>query len=153
MSMFTDNMRKYWQYRRALDIATDAHKGQTRRGTNRPYIDHPKSIVQRMEQDGIDDSIYHAVALLHDVLEDTDITEQQLSDKGISDDIITAVKLLTKKKDQSYQSYLSELKKNDIAKTVKIYDMIDNLSDMPTERQKEKYRLGLEYLKNGEKIR
>lgn len=151
MSLFIDNMRRYWQYRRALDICTDAHKGQVRRGTNKPYIDHPKSIVSRMKQDGIDDSIYHAVALLHDVLEDTNITEQQLSDKGISDEVITAVKLLTKKKDQSYQSYLWELKKNDMARTVKIYDMLDNLSDMPSDRQKEKYKLGLEYLRDGEK--
>lgn len=152
MSMFTDDMRKYWQYRRALDIATDAHRGQTRRGTNKPYIDHPKSIVQKMEQDGIYDSIYHAVALLHDVLEDTDITAKELRNKGISDDIIEAVELLTKKKDQNYQSYLSALKKNDMARTVKIYDMIDNLSDMPSDRQKEKYKLGLEYLKDEKNI-
>jgi (p)ppGpp synthase/HD superfamily hydrolase len=139
-------MFRYWQARRAEDIAYIAHKGQKRRGTEKDYIEHPKAIVQRMKDNGIDNKLYHAVAWLHDVLEDTKVTAEELEQKGIASSVLKAVELLTKKKNKTYKEYLSELKKNEMARTVKIYDMIENLSDRPTEKQIKKYARGLAYL-------
>lgn len=139
-------MFKAYQCNKAQSIATKAHKGQKRKGTGEDYIEHPRRVVKRLIDNGIDNKLFHAVAWLHDVIEDTKITAKELRRKGISKDVIEAVELLTKKKNINYKDYLSALKKNDMARTVKIYDMLDNLSDRPSKKQILKYCDGLRLL-------
>ena len=82
------------------------------------------------------------VALLHDVLEDTDETEESLLDAGIPLRLINSIKLLTKADDQDYYKYLNAVKNDPVARKVKIADMLDNLSDTPSEKQIIKYSRG-----------
>lgn len=123
----------------AEQVATEAHSGQFRRGGVIPYIVHPKAVASRVGED-IDARV---VAWLHDVLEDCDVTEDQLRQKGFTEKQINAIKVMTKKKGQSYDEYLENIASCPIATKVKIADMISNLADNPTKRQIEKYAKGL----------
>lgn len=124
----------------AEQIATRAHYGQYRRDGVTEYITHPAAIVKRLSNE--DDDI-KAIAWLHDVLEDTRVTENMLRKEGIPEHIIKAVKLLTKPKHQSYEFYLERIRLNPMARQVKIQDMLHNLSDSPTTKQILKYANGL----------
>ena len=129
------------QLKKAEQLATQAHAGQFRRDGKTPYINHPRDVVSRVED--IDAKI---VAWLHDVLEDTDVTEEALYDSGFTYPQIHAIKLLTKQPGQSYDDYLDYITMSNIARRVKIADMQSNLADDPTERQIEKYSAGLDKL-------
>ena len=120
-------------------IAFDAHKGQTRRDGKTPYFEHLKAVVSRLP----DDDITLAVGWLHDVLEDTDYTPEKLQDLGIPEYVVFQVKLLTKKKGESYEQFIEVLKYAPIARQVKIADMLSNLADTPTEQQIIKYSKAL----------
>ncbi len=126
----------------AEQIATEAHKGQYRRGGIVPYIEHPRTVVSRVGED--EDA--QVVAWLHDVLEDCDLTEDELIEKGIPEKHVSAIRLLTKTKGVSYDLYLEGVATSELAATVKIADMISNLADHPTPRQIKKYAKGLERL-------
>ena len=78
----------------AEKVATDAHAGQFRRGGVIPYIEHPKAVASRVGND-VDAQV---VAWLHDVLEDCDITADELREQGFSERQVNAVKLMTKNK-------------------------------------------------------
>lgn len=125
----------------AEQIATRAHTGQFRRDRKTLYIEHPKEVVKRVNTE---DEIF--VAWLHDVIEDTGETEESLRIAGVPGDVIVAVKAMTHLKDESYWDYLKRAKQNSLSKTVKIADILANLSDTPTERQIKKYAKGLLYL-------
>jgi len=127
-------------------LARRAHEGQFRRDGITPYIKHPEGVAERLK--GESDEVV-AVAWLHDVLEDTKMTEAILLQEGLSIAVVQAVSVLTKQKGQLYWAYLAELNKNPIAKKVKIADMLHNLSDSPTEKQIIKYCKGLIYLLGG----
>ena len=125
------------QYELALKIAEEAHQGQQRRG-GEPYINHPMRVAA-----AFDDDLTKAVAMLHDVIEDTERSEASLSESGVSDEVIESVRRLTKSSSLPYEDYLNEVKANPRALRVKIADMIDNLTDNPTDKQVAKYRRGL----------
>ena len=129
------------QLKKAEQLATQAHAGQFRRDGKTPYINHPRDVVSRV--DDIDAKI---VAWLHDILEDTDVTEEDLYDSGFTYPQIHAIKLLTKQPGQSYDDYLDHITTSNIARRVKIADMQSNLDDDPTERQIKKYSAGLDKL-------
>jgi (p)ppGpp synthase/HD superfamily hydrolase len=120
-----------------LKVATEAHKGQQRRGGD-PYITHPLRVSNTFEN-----VVKQCVAILHDVLEDTDETEESLIDKGITVEIVGHVKLLTKSPDQSYEDYLEAIKQCSACRDVKIADIVDNLTSDPTPKQIKKYREAL----------
>lgn len=122
----------------AENIATKAHEGQFRKGGEIPYITHPQRVAKRVEGD----LEAQAVAWLHDVLEDTDVTEEELRASGIPENVIEAVKALTKSKEIPYPEYLEKVRANELAKKVKIQDMLDNLSDKPSKKQIIKYSKG-----------
>lgn len=105
----------------AEKIAREQHAGQKDKGGN-DYINHPATVVSYVKTD-----TEKTVAWLHDVLEDTDYTENQLKDDGFNDDIINAVILLTHEKNQPYAEYIQKLSENEIARHVKIADIISNL--------------------------
>ena len=107
---------------RAIQIAVKAHAGQTRKdGT--PYILHPIRVMMR--QSGLTAMI---VAVLHDVVEESDITLDDLKREGFSRDIITALRLLTRRKGVSYRDYISAIATNPLARAVKLADLEDNMN-------------------------
>jgi (p)ppGpp synthase/HD superfamily hydrolase len=123
----------------AKKIATEAHGSQFRRDGVTPYIEHPAAVVSRVAGD----PTAEAIAWLHDVVEDTDRTKEDLEAAGIPAAVIDRVLLLTKRGDIGYEKYLRRIKADPVAKRVKIADMLSNLSDSPSERQMVKYAKGL----------
>jgi len=124
------------QIKRAEEIAREAHKGQIRWGGS-PYIEHPTRVA--LSFNDLDCKI---VGWLHDVIEDTDITAQDLVNKGISVRLVNSIKNLTKKEGENYYVFIMRIATDKIATKVKIADIEDNLSDNLKEGSlKDKYRL------------
>ena len=127
------------QTKKAMIIAYNAHHGQVDK-SGVPYIFHPIHVAEQMETE--EECI---VALLHDTVEDTNITFEVL-EKEFSATVIEALKLLTHDESIDYFDYVRKLKNNPIAKKVKLADLYHN-SDItrmenPTEKdgnRKEKY--------------
>ena len=105
--------------RKAMIIAYNAHKNQVDRA-GVPYIYHPIHLAEQM-----DTETECIVALLHDVVEDTDVTFANL-EKYFSKEIIDILKLLTHDKSIDYLDYIQKIKDNPIAKKIKIADIIHN---------------------------
>ncbi|MBU5345848.1 HD domain-containing protein [Paenibacillus lautus] len=131
----------------AISIALKAHKGQVDKGGN-PYILHPLAVMNRVET--IEEKI---VAVLHDVVEDTEVTIDQLRETGFSEEILEAINLLTKAKEDSYEEFIEKTLKNRIARNVKIADIKENMNlsriQDPSEQdymRLEKYKRALERL-------
>ncbi|MGB9343781.1 HD domain-containing protein [Trichococcus sp.] len=131
----------------AFEIAKAAHAGQKDKA-GLDYILHPLQVAAEMTTDE-----EKAVALLHDIIEDTDVTANELLAKGLPDNVVEAVKALTKKHNQNYAAYLAGVKKNRLATAVKLADLKHNsdLSRLEKITQKdreraEKYRKAIEYL-------
>lgn len=109
---------------RALEFATIKHKGQKRKG-GEDYITHPVTVCEMVKNQGYDED-YQITALFHDLLEDTNATEQEILEYG-NPEILTAVKLLTKQDGYNMQDYIDKIKNNDIALVVKTADRLHNL--------------------------
>lgn len=127
---------------RAMCIAYEAHEGQ-RDQSGLPYIFHPMHVAERVG----DDEYAICVALLHDVVEDTDWTLERLS--GLFPDaVVQAVALLTRDPALPYEAYLEPIRGNPLASRVKLADLEHNgdfsrlctASGHWTERQIEAHR-------------
>ena len=110
----------------SLLFAKEKHEGQTRIG-GKPYISHPVEVARILEEKGFLDDCYIKTALFHDLLEDTDASEQEISFYG-GEEVLTAVKLLTKSKGYIMEDYIQAIRNNPIAKMVKLADRLHNLS-------------------------
>lgn len=106
---------------RAIEIAARAHAGQTDKGGH-PYILHPLRLMFTLK-----DRNEQMVAVLHDVIEDTSVTLEELSSEGFSQDILDAVIALTKKEGESRISAAKRAAENAIARVVKLADVRDNM--------------------------
>ena len=125
----------------AIGIATAFHAGQ-RDKNDEIYILHPLRVMLQM--DTYEEKI---VAVLHDVLEDTDCTIESLQDRGFSEEIILALNAITRKIDEKYIEYIERVKNNELARKVKIKDLMDNLSREGTsEGLQKRYRQALDIL-------
>ncbi len=122
---------------RAKEIAEKAHKGQTRWDGIEPYFNHPLRVAKAVKKYGQDAQI---VAILHDVVEDTEVTLEGLSEFG---EVITqAVAAITKKDKEDYLQYLKRVRENRLASLVKIADITDNLNGLGKQRQRRRaYKL------------
>lgn len=110
--------------RDALDFATKKHAGQFRIG-GEPYITHPIAVADIVKEKGGDtDAII--TALFHDLLEDTDATEQEIAKYG-GEKVLHSVKLLTKPKNYIMKDYIAGIKSDKIAFLVKGADRLHNL--------------------------
>ena len=109
---------------RALDFAAKKHEGQKRIGGD-DYITHPIAVYEIVKSQGFDER-YQITALFHDLLEDTDATEEEILKYG-NREILEAVKLLTKQKGYVMAEYVGAIKENPIAFAVKIADRLHNL--------------------------
>ena len=136
-------------YELALQISQKAHEGQFDKGGN-DYIQHPLRVA-----DSLDDLEQKIVALLHDVIEDSKISIDQLINYGFTNRIVNSIKILKKKTKISYDDYIRAVKKDNSAWRVKIADIKDNLdisripnpTDADYERI-EKYRAALNFLES-----
>jgi (p)ppGpp synthase/HD superfamily hydrolase len=101
----------------------------------------------------MEDEATICVALLHDVVEDTNITFEDLINEGFPDEIISALKLMTHDDSVPYMDYVAQLKDNPIARTVKLADLkhnsdesrLNNITEKDI-RRNEKYKKALEFL-------
>ena len=108
----------------ALEFAKAKHKGQKRIGGD-DYITHPIAVSEIVKNQGFDEN-YQITAFFHDLLEDTDATEEEILKYG-NQKILEAVILLTKKKGYDMAEYVSSIKQNPIAFAVKAADRLHNL--------------------------
>ena len=107
---------------RAIEIATEAHKGQYDKAGN-DYIGHPLRVMEMgtTENEKI-------VGVLHDVVEDTDWTFEALAAEGFSEEVIAALRCVTKlSENENYDDFIERVKKNSLAVAVKINDLSDNM--------------------------
>lgn len=112
------------KYISALIFAKSKHEGQTRK-EGVPYITHPIAVAEMLYEKGYGLD-YLIAGLFHDLLEDTDATEEEICELG-NEKILTAVKLLTKQKGYSMREYIEGIKRNPIAFAVKGADRLHNL--------------------------
>jgi (p)ppGpp synthase/HD superfamily hydrolase len=131
----------------AKRVATQAHQGQVDKA-GQPYISHPEFIASQVIGDEA-----KAVAWLHDVVEDTPVTFDDLRAEGLSETAIEAVAVLTKGENESYEAYLERVAANPIAKAVKLADLKHNMDttrlktiDDKTRARLEKYKLAFSLL-------
>ena len=131
----------------ALSIARQAHEGQLdKAGVD--YIEHPIYVASQ-----VDTEEEKAVALLHDVIEDSPFTAEELLLAGLPETVVTAVQILSKKKGQDYQTYLENVKSNSLARVVKLAALkhnsdlsrLSSVTDKDLERF-EKYKKAIDYL-------
>lgn len=133
--------------KKAMKIAFTAHKEQVDKN-GMPYIYHPIHVAEQMT-----DEATICVALLHDVIEDTDITIEMLAAEGFPDSVLTALQLLTHDEQVPYLTYVGEIKTNPIASVLKIADLkhnsdltrLDRIDEKALARV-EKYKKAIEVL-------
>jgi len=111
-----------WEVQRdaALSFAIEMH-GKQKDKIGQPYVFHLVRVASQFE-----DPKLQAIALLHDIIEDTLVTDGWLRDMGIADEIVDVVNTLTKNPKEIYRDYILRLRKNDSARRVKIADINDN---------------------------
>jgi (p)ppGpp synthase/HD superfamily hydrolase len=133
---------------KAIEIAVSAHIGAIDKG-GQPYILHPLAVMMNLKTD--EEKI---VGVLHDVVEDSDWTFEALKEEGFSENIIEALRSVTKSDhDSSYIDFIERAKTNAIGRKVKIADLkhnmdisrIPSISPLDLERL-ERYRKSLEIL-------
>ena len=105
---------------KAIDIALHAHDGQkTKDGS--PYILHPLRLMGKMTTDH-----ERIAAVLHDVVEDSPVTLEDLRAVGFPSEILETVRLLTHEPGISYEDYVERLKDDPVARRIKLADLVDN---------------------------
>lgn len=114
-------------FSKALAFAAKKHAGHKRKNGD-AYIIHPIRVSQEVFTE-----LQKVVALLHDTLEDTNTTYEELKEHfGV--EVAHTVLVLTKEKDEPYTEYIQRVKTNPDAVAVKIADISDNLNDSPTDK-------------------
>ena len=133
--------------RKALSICFDAHKDQWDK-SGAPYVFHPFHLAEQMT-----DEYTVCTALLHDVVEDTDTTLEDLRSEGFPEEVLEALALLTHDADTPYMDYVKGLKHNPIARAVKLADLAHNSDPTRLEvmddyaiARAEKYRAAIKLL-------
>lgn len=128
----------------ALKLCFEAHKDQVDK-SGMPYVFHPFHLAEQME-----DETTTIVALLHDLVEDTDYTFDDLKEMGFSNSVIDALTLMTHDKSVPYMTHVEQIKTNPIATAVKIADLKHNsdlsrldIVDDKALKRKEKYAKAL----------
>ena len=133
--------------KKAMVISFNAHKNQLDK-SGIPYVYHPYHLAEQM-----DDEYSVCTALLHDVVEDTDITLEDLRREGFPEAVLNAIALMTHDKNEPYFDYVKKKKNNPIARKVKLADLVHN-SDISrigcvndeALRRCEKYKKAIEIL-------
>ncbi len=122
------------KFSKALCFAAEKHAEQRRRDKS-PYIFHPIRVAMYLANEGYDIR-YQIVGLFHDLLEDTDTTVEELK-SYCDDEMIKAIKLVTKEENYDEAEYMKAILSDPMAKAVKNADRIDNLKDMQNQEDEE----------------
>ena len=133
----------------ALKLCFEAHKDQID-NSGMPYVFHPFHLAEQMKDE--DTTI---VALLHDVIEDTEYTLEDLKEMGFDERVLAAIALMTHAPEVPYMDYVAKIKGNAIAKAVKLADLrhnsdstrLDNITPHD-EARAEKYKKAIELLES-----
>lgn len=135
--------------KKALRVCFQAHKEQVDK-TGMPYVFHPFHLAEQME-----DEISTACALLHDVVEDTDLTLQDLRSMGFPEEVLEVLALLTHGEGVPYMDYVKRISVHPVAKRVKIADLLHNSDttrldtvDEAARQRGEKYKQALALLRS-----
>ena len=133
----------------AMKVCFDAHKNQVDK-TGLPYVFHPFHLAEQM-----DDEISTVCALLHDVIEDTELSFDDLREMDFPKEVLDVLMLLTHEDDVPYMDYVKKIGTHPIAKKVKIADLMHNsdvtrldVIDEYAIKRNEKYREALRLLTN-----
>lgn len=105
----------------AIEIAVQAHRGQTDKA-GAPYVLHPLRMMNKV--DAVEEKI---VAVLHDVVEDTDWTFERLRERAFPEEILAALDCVTRREDETYEAFVERTKTNPVARRVKLADLEDNM--------------------------
>lgn len=108
----------------AIALAVEKHRGQKDKA-GAPYILHPLRVLFRLAWDAPEAA--QIAAVLHDVVEDTGVTLDDLRAHGFSDEVVAAVNLLSRHSGDSYEQFIERLLPNPIARLVKRADLEDNM--------------------------
>ena len=137
---------------KAIEIAVRAHSDQVDKA-GEPYILHPLRVMLSGK-----DEVERICGVLHDVIEDTNITFDDLRKEGFSEEVITVLDCLTKHYGENYEDFIDRVLDNDIACRVKLSDLKDNLDltriENPTEKDYDrikKYEKAVERIKEKSK--
>ena len=106
--------------KKAIKVMFEAHKNQVDKN-GMPYVFHPFHLAEQMT-----DEASTVVALLHDVIEDTDCTLEDLKNMGFSNEVCDALSFLTHDEDVPYGKYVEKIKQNKLATIVKLADLKHN---------------------------
>ena len=133
--------------KKALKLCFEAHRDQVDK-TGMPYVFHPFHLAEQMT-----DELSTVCALLHDVVEDTEYTFDDLSKMGFPKEVIEALTLLTHEEEVPYMDYIKNLSVNQTARQVKLADLRHNSDltrldeiDSYALKRNEKYLLAIEFL-------
>ena len=135
--------------KKAMRVAFQVHKEQMDK-VGVPYIYHPIHLAEQM-----DDELSTCAALLHDVVEDSDVTFEMLEEMGFPTRLIEVLRLLTHDDDRDYMEYVKGIAVNKTATKVKLADLrhnsdltrLDEIDEYALKRN-EKYKTAIEYLEN-----
>jgi (p)ppGpp synthase/HD superfamily hydrolase len=105
----------------AILLAVQAHRGQ-RDKVGQPYILHPLRMMARLQGEA-----ERMAAVLHDVVEDTPHTLDELRQLGYPEEVVRAVDCLTRRPKESYEQFIERVKTNAVARRVKLADLEDNM--------------------------
>lgn len=123
---------------RAIELAARAHAGQRDKG-GQPYILHPLRVMMAVTTDA-----ERIAAVLHDIVEDTSITFDDLVAEGFADDVVDAIRALTKFEGETREQAAKRVVRDPIARAVKLADIADNMDltriPMPSERDHARLR-------------
>lgn len=137
-------------YDTALEVATRAHAGQTRKFNGEPYINHPIRVAAILRNGwlrGLENTVLEAAALAHDILEDTPLTPAHLQEAGIPDIVVEYVLAVTRRSTETYAEFIESIADHSPeAIMIKLADIQDNLSDLKDGSLRDKYELARMYL-------
>jgi (p)ppGpp synthase/HD superfamily hydrolase len=122
----------------AIALAVEAHRGQTEKA-GQPYVLHVLRVMFRCETE-----LERILAVLHDVVEDTGRSFEDLRRLGFSEQVLGALDCVTKREGESYEQFVERAASNPIARRVKLADLEDNmdLRRLPAVGEKDAERLG-----------
>ncbi len=106
----------------ALIIAAQAHEGQLDK-SGEPYILHPLRLMMQMDTD-----TERMIAVLHDVVEDSEWTLERLRAAGFDEEVVTAVGHLSRQPDETYDDFIRRIQPHPLAVKVKLADLTDNMN-------------------------
>ena len=135
---------------KARTFAKEKHSGATDKG-GAPYFSHVDRVAGKFLS-----PYFKAVAYLHDILEDTDVTVDDLLDEGFPYGLVRHVVMLTRKDGEIYADYIARIKTDPVATAVKVEDLLDNMdltrlkevTDRDRARVDGRYRKALEFLRS-----